>query len=127
MEIFGSAQKIVNRREALYAKNRLVQSYSTNFFLEPPYYESINLQEFEAYAIERLKTLRACENAAFKIPRGSPEYAEAIIKDIHKDLRDRYIKPLNITSDDVLLENKRRDVLSHFILRMVFCRNEVKF
>ncbi|GAV02409.1 hypothetical protein RvY_12979 [Ramazzottius varieornatus] len=122
MEVFGSAQKMV-KREAL-TTNKHAPTFTTNFFLEPPYYESINLQEFEAYAIERLKVLRAFENVAFKSPRGSPEYAEAIIKDINKDLRYRYIRPLTITSEDVLLENKRRDVLSHFILRMVFCRNE---
>ncbi|OQV20214.1 DNA primase large subunit [Hypsibius exemplaris] len=125
MEVFGSAQK-PTRRQAIYAgkKEETEDIFTVNFFLDPPYFEDITLQDFETYALERLKVLRIFENAAFKTTRGSPEYHDLILKELPKEMRYRYVRPLNGTAEDVILENRRLDVLSHFILRMVFSRNE---
>jgi hypothetical protein len=126
MEAFGSAQK-GSRRQAVFATSTHNDTpFSTNYFLEPPYFESITLQEFEASAMERLKVLRIFENAGFKTTKGSQEYNEFILKELTKDLRYRYVRPSAGTSEDHLADCKRRDVLSHFILRMVFSRSEVR-
>ena len=131
MEAFGSSAQKPSRRQPIYeaggGDGQHQAPFSVNFYQEPPYLAEITLQDFEAYAMDRLKVLRVFENAAFRLTKGSPEYHDMILKDLTKEQRYRYVRSTGgAVNDEATLENQRLDVLSHFILRMVFSRNEVR-
>ncbi|XP_062578501.1 DNA primase large subunit-like [Saccostrea cucullata] len=89
------------------------------FYKLPPT-ETISLQEFEEFAIERLKVLKAIENAGIRYMRGSDEYNALVEKEIKKTKLHR------ITRTDFSVDDNeyRMDHISHFILRLAYCRSE---
>ncbi|XP_055327475.1 DNA primase large subunit-like [Paramacrobiotus metropolitanus] len=122
MEQIGSAKKAIRNKHPVYDEE--VLPYDTNFFMEPPYEAITTLQDFEEYAQERLKVLRAVENVGVKCRKFSQQYYEQINNDLTKELRNRYIRMTNKDSVEIVLQERQRDALSHFILQMVFSRNE---
>ncbi|KAJ3064802.1 hypothetical protein HDU99_004367, partial [Rhizoclosmatium hyalinum] len=96
--------------------------FRLNFYTLLPSSE-VSLSEFEALALDRLKLLKAIENAGVR--NKSAEDTAAIVKAAGEKLL-----PLesnlgrSALGDDFLQAQRRRDHQSHFILRLAFCRTE---
>lgn len=85
-------------------------------FYDIPPLEEITLEEFEMWAIDRLKILIEIESGT---ARGK------LAREIESSIKPMLMKylPLNSSGNDMLNE-RRKDHYSHYILRLVFCRNE---
>ncbi|XP_010076329.1 PREDICTED: DNA primase large subunit-like, partial [Pterocles gutturalis] len=90
--------------------------HSLQFYLEPPT-ESISLVEFESFAIDRLRLLKVVENLGVSYVRGSDLYKTKL----EGELR-RLIPYKALAEDDY--EARRKDHISHFILRLAYCQSE---
>ncbi|KAG8524182.1 DNA primase large subunit [Galemys pyrenaicus] len=91
--------------------------HSLQFYLQPPS-ENISLTEFETLAIDRLKLLKAVENLGVSYLKTTDQYRTKLEAEIRKlkfsfreNLEDEY-------------EPRRRDHISHFILRLAYCQSE---
>ncbi|KAF2857031.1 DNA primase large subunit [Plenodomus tracheiphilus IPT5] len=89
-----------------------------NLYLLPPTAE-ITLEEFETWAIQRLKVLSELEACSFRnrSPEETAEYMKGIL--------DKYL-PLrsNSSRSHKSQEERRKDHYSHFILRLAFSSTE---
>ena len=94
------------RAEAPTSNSRLS---ALNLYSRPPT-EDVGLSEFEEFAFDRLRLLSAIENARAKGLKG-----DDLKKTIGK-ARDEYMP--------VTEEGLRKDYVSHFILRLAYCRSE---
>ncbi|XP_049546457.1 DNA primase large subunit [Anopheles darlingi] len=95
------------------------------FYLIPPIVD-LTIEDFEKLALERLKMLRLLEQVAAKNPKATPEaWREAVLAEVNHDGLRMYAKLFrgNI-NDDATKMARRRDYLSHFILRFAYCRSE---
>ncbi|KAM3124659.1 hypothetical protein CJJ07_001384 [Candidozyma auris] len=90
-------------------------------FYDLPPLEEITLEEFESWAIDRLKILIEIESC---LARSKP------LKDIETVVRPLLLKflPLNPSpssgSDAQIIAERKKDHYSHYTLRLVFCRTE---
>lgn len=91
--------------------------HSLQFYLQPPS-ENISLIEFENLAIDRVKLLKTVENLGVSYVKGTEQYQSKLEAEIRKvkfsyreNLEDEY-------------EPRRRDHISHFILRLAYCQSE---
>ncbi|XP_030800976.1 DNA primase large subunit [Camarhynchus parvulus] len=91
--------------------------HSLQFYLEPPT-ESISLVEFESFAIDRLRLLKVVENLGVSYVRSSDEYKTKLEFELRK-LKFPYRA---LAEDDY--EARRKDHISHFILRLAYCQSE---
>ncbi|XP_054051733.1 DNA primase large subunit isoform X2 [Rissa tridactyla] len=96
---------------------RELYPHSLQFYLEPPT-ESISLVEFESFAIDRLKLLKVVENLGVSHVRGSDTYKTKLESELRK-LKFPYKA---LAEDDY--EARRKDHISHFILRLAYCQSE---
>ncbi|XP_065842899.1 DNA primase large subunit-like [Oscarella lobularis] len=93
-----------------------------------PPIETIHLEEFEKLAIERLKLLKEVESAGIKHKRGSDPYEKAM----DQAMRKTNLLNLSFENEGRMEEKKmqemfsqrRADHISHFILRLAYCRSE---
>lgn len=119
--------------EFRHAKRMKIEELSLEYphplqlYLKPPSGD-ISLEEFESIAYDRLKVLRILEQATLMGNKlYSPEWKIAIIGYMKKDGLRNYINLIqstgaNIDSDsDVTI--RREDHISHFILRLCYCRS----
>ncbi|KAF3051606.1 hypothetical protein E8E11_001432 [Didymella keratinophila] len=89
-----------------------------NFYILPPTAE-ITLEEFEQWAIDRLKVLSELEACTFR-NKGPEETAEYM-----KSILDKYLPMRAGTSNGAnLQEERKKDHYSHFILRLAFSATE---
>ncbi|XP_068867482.1 DNA primase large subunit isoform X1 [Aphelocoma coerulescens] len=91
--------------------------HSLQFYLEPPT-ESISLVEFESFAVDRLKLLKVVENLGVSYVRGTDLYKTKLEVELRK-LKFPYRA---LAEDDY--EARRKDHISHFILRLAYCQSE---
>ena len=86
---------------------------------EPPLFD-VSIEEFETCALDRLRILAEIESSAAR-NRSWDELKDVTSKQCRKYL------PLNYTSDKrtEFDAERRRDHLSHFVLRLAFCRSYV--
>lgn len=89
-------------------------------FYDLPPLEEITLEEFETWAIDRLKILIEIESCVAR---------SKSIKDIEQTIKPLFLKylPLNPSSTNneaMTYQERRKDHYSHYILRLVFCRTE---
>ncbi|CAM4641855.1 DNA primase large subunit isoform X1 [Lepidochelys kempii] len=91
--------------------------HSLQFYLQPPT-ENISLAEFENFAIDRLKLLKVVENLGVSYVKGSDEYKSRLEREIRK-LKFPYKA---LVEDDY--DARRKDHISHFILRLAYCQSE---
>ncbi|XP_006638928.2 DNA primase large subunit isoform X1 [Lepisosteus oculatus] len=95
------------------------------FYSQPPL-ENIPLSEFETFAIERLKLLKTVENLGVSYVKTSDLYIKKLDSEI-KTLNFPYRsemeekKPQTGPSE---YEKRRKDHISHFILRLAYCQTE---
>lgn len=89
--------------------------------------QDITLQTFEEYAIERVNLLRIFEQATSKNLRVlSEEWKEEIKEEVKQAGMKSYFRLIDghsstMSTED--LEARRRDYISHFILRLAYCRS----
>lgn len=95
------------------------------FYILPPLID-LSLKEFEDLAIERLKLFRILEQVGVKTNKiMSEEWKTTVIAELHvAGLKHfaRLLKGNQNTESD--MNARRRDYLSHFILRFAYCRSE---
>uniref|UniRef100_A0A673V633 DNA primase large subunit n=1 Tax=Suricata suricatta TaxID=37032 RepID=A0A673V633_SURSU len=91
--------------------------HSLQFYLEPPS-ENISLIEFESLAIDRVKLLKTVENLGVSHVKGSEQYQSKLEAEIRK-LKFSFRE--NMENE---YERRRRDHISHFILRLAYCQSE---
>eukprot|EP00055_Hartaetosiga_balthica_P003825 m.9104 g.9104 ORF g.9104 m.9104 type:complete len:511 (+) comp3364_c0_seq1:14-1546(+) len=123
--------QVVSRRRAVTHKSRKWTAvdkkkrddskYTTSlsFYSQPPT-EDISLEEFEDLAVARLHVLRTCETARVRYPRGGDEFDKMIKKAAKEHLQWN----AGEIHEDVLYDMRRRDYLSHCILRLAYCRTD---
>ncbi|XP_042215191.1 DNA primase large subunit-like [Homarus americanus] len=118
---FGSRRVRKNRRiEIETSYPNALQLYTT-----PPS-GNISLQEFDEMAIERLKVLRTVErlNLSGQI-KNSEDWMNKLYEDFSK--HKYFIHSAEKISDnkrDEVEAARRRDHVSHFVLRLAYCRSE---
>lgn len=97
--------------------------YPSNVILyQIPPTEDISLQLFEELAIERLNVLRILEQAASKSLRiMSDEWRDSILAELNQAGLKYYVRLIQGQHD---LVARRRDYISHFILRLAYCRTQ---
>ncbi|XP_077164053.1 DNA primase large subunit isoform X2 [Paroedura picta] len=91
--------------------------HSLQFYLQPPT-ENISLVEFESFAVDRLKLLKLVENLGVSYVKNSPEYKQKL----EAELRRLKFPYRALVEDDY--EARRKDHISHFILRLAYCQSE---
>ncbi|KAG8124149.1 hypothetical protein E2320_019462 [Naja naja] len=90
---------------------------SVQFYLQPPT-ENISLMEFESFACDRLKLLKAVENLGVSYVKGDASYQDKL----ESELRHLKFPYRALTEDDY--DARRKDHISHFILRLAYCQSE---
>ncbi|XP_061203839.1 DNA primase large subunit isoform X5 [Neopsephotus bourkii] len=115
MEFSSSRARL--RQARLAGDRRELYPHSLQFYLEPPT-ESISLVEFESFAIDRLKLLKVVENLGVSYVRGNEVYKTKLQAELRK-LKFPYKA---LAEDDY--EARRKDHISHFILRLAYCQSE---
>ncbi|XP_044174076.1 DNA primase large subunit-like [Acropora millepora] len=96
--------------------------HSLRMYKEPPT-GNITLEEFEEFAIDRLKVLREIETLGIRHKRGSDDYVRAMKESLKKFLPRSYKLSFEGHVEEILSERKK-DHISHFILRLAYCRSE---
>lgn len=95
------------------------------FYILPPM-SDVSLKDFEDMAIERLKLLRILEQASVKFPKIlSEEWKEHVVNELNIAGLKHFVRLLRgngNTEQDI--SARRRDYVSHFILRFAYCRSE---
>ncbi|XP_041865896.1 DNA primase large subunit isoform X3 [Melanotaenia boesemani] len=103
-----------------------VYTQSLQFYGQPPL-ENISLSEFETFAVERLKLLKTVENVGVSYVKQSEQYS----KKLENELKNLNFPYRSDTQDDRKsqsgpseTEKRRKDYISHFILRLAYCQTE---
>ncbi|XP_068681168.1 DNA primase large subunit-like [Montipora foliosa] len=124
MQFSGSRLRKEARRSQLEGtQNTGKYGHGLQMYKVPPT-DNITLEEFEEFAIHRLKVLREIETFGIRYKRGLEDYQKAMKESLKKFL------PLSqrVTVEEELkerrLNEKRKDHISHFILRLAYCRSE---
>ncbi|KAK6503498.1 hypothetical protein TWF481_008515 [Arthrobotrys musiformis] len=109
-------------------KDTLPYPHRLNFYTVPPK-DEVSLEEFEQWAIDRLRVLGEIETCLFR--NSTPQETDATLR----KLLDKYL-PLNSNLSipesersnprrfQGLTNERKRDHYSHFILRLAFARTE---
>ncbi|GEQ72204.1 hypothetical protein JCM33374_g5891 [Metschnikowia sp. JCM 33374] len=107
---------------ALYKDASKAAYQSRISFYDAPPLEEITLEEFESWAIDRLKILIEIESCLARSK--SFKEIEAIIKPLL--LKFLPLSPSGASSsmDTNIIAERRKDYYSHYTLRLVFCRTE---
>ncbi|KAM4729447.1 DNA primase large subunit isoform 1-T2 [Anableps anableps] len=107
--LFGGRKKVDhNPKTDLYAQ-------PLQFYGQPPL-ENISLSEFESFAVDRLKLLKTVENLGVSYVKHFEQYSKKL---------EAEIKALNFSYRAVDgPEKRRKDHISHFILRLAYCQTE---
>ncbi|KAF6779786.1 hypothetical protein AHF37_00760 [Paragonimus kellicotti] len=93
------------------------------FYRNPPS-ETIELNELEQYAVDRMRILKCVEAVRQDFKVGSNEYNERLTSELTK------LGPFgkSLTTPTIFSKNAtediRRDIISHFILQVAYCRGE---
>ncbi|CAG7818122.1 unnamed protein product [Allacma fusca] len=104
------------------------QEFSTsdfNFFLQPPDC-SVSLQQFEEFAVSRLKLLRILERISLTTTaKDTKDWKEKIDQEISQaGLTEFQYLVKTCTDHDMYRQSQNFDHISHYILRLAFCRTE---
>jgi DNA primase large subunit len=116
------------KQQASISTGRLEQYSSTlNMYNQPPQ-DEVSLYEFETYALDRLTVLRAVEAAKIrcKTDEESNKYIDPILnKHLNLKSNSRMNNTnTNTNSNEQLFIQRRKDHISHFILRLAFCKHD---
>lgn len=125
---FGGTPKVPGLRRK---RIRLMDGLSDDLYphclmmyKKPPMCD-ISLQEFESYAYDRVKILHYLDSLGISYVKHSREY----VQKLNEFLRKNYLG-FTLTTDpskdatERELEWRRKDHISHFILRLAYCRSD---
>ncbi|NWX97754.1 PRI2 primase, partial [Nothoprocta ornata] len=104
-------------RRAQAGERRELYPHSLQFYLEPPT-ENISLAEFESLAVDRLRLLKVVENLGVSHVRNGDTYKAKLEQELRK-LKFPYRA---LAEGDY--DARRKDHISHFILRLAYCQSE---
>ena len=103
----------------------LLLAHNCAFYILPPLVDEVPVSEFEELAIERLKVLRLLEQASLTKRIYSDDWKEQILNDLKEQGLKHYIKLMKGNDNkEADMIARRRDYISHFILRFAYCRSE---
>ncbi|XP_037321408.2 DNA primase large subunit [Pungitius pungitius] len=118
-------QFLSRRKKFLINPQTELYGHPVQFYGEPPL-ENISLAEFEAFAVDRLKLLKTVENVGVSYLKGSSQYSDKLRAEskmlnfpYRPDADDK--KALAGPSE---YDKRRKDHISHFILRLAYCQTE---
>lgn len=119
------------RRKHLKVESSSLQDlykHDLQLYIKPPNYE-ITLTEFEDLALDRLQVLRVLEQATHKGHKlFSQEWKDCVRADIKKENLNKFYRLIRSTGIsnpiDADLQARRADHISHFILRLAYCRSD---
>ncbi|KAI8482403.1 DNA primase large subunit [Branchiostoma belcheri] len=125
MQFSGKRTKKSRRTVTLTGgRNESRYQHNLQFYTVPPN-ETVSLEEFETFAIDRLKVLKAVESAGIKYMKTSEQYTQKLEQEIKK------LMPIAVRRTDVEgsmqdkdYDDRRKDHISHFILRLAYCKSE---
>uniref|UniRef100_A0A0R3RR54 DNA primase large subunit n=1 Tax=Elaeophora elaphi TaxID=1147741 RepID=A0A0R3RR54_9BILA len=122
MQFEGSPRSISkflaqNLRRPIQRGPRKMEDLNLQMYLESPT-EDITLLEFQELALNRLRVLKVVEQVKDRFPRGT----EAINDELSKQLMKLMPIACGCCPFEELESARRRDVISHFILRLAFCQ-----
>ncbi|KAI7805185.1 putative DNA primase large subunit [Triplophysa rosa] len=113
------------RKKVIGSSQNDLYDHCLQFYAQPPL-ENISLTEFETFAVERLKLLKTVENLGVSYLKNSEQY----IKKLEKEFANLNI-PYRTEVEDRKVqvgpseyEKRRKDHISHFILRLAYCQTE---
>uniref|UniRef100_A0A0N5AEK5 DNA primase large subunit n=1 Tax=Syphacia muris TaxID=451379 RepID=A0A0N5AEK5_9BILA len=91
--------------------------FNISMYSNPPNGE-VSLMDFRELAIRRLKVLKVVENARERFLKNSDSYIDALYKGLSK------LMPIacGLCTPDSIADERRWDCISHWILRLAFCR-----
>lgn len=117
MQFSGRRKKLNTVQDELYG-------LSLQFYGQPPT-ENISLTEFETFAVERLKLLKTIENVGISYVKQSEQYSKKLENEL-KNLNFPYRVEVEgkVHSGPSEYEKRRKDHISHFILRLAYCQTE---
>uniref|UniRef100_A0A8C7KR27 DNA primase large subunit n=1 Tax=Oncorhynchus kisutch TaxID=8019 RepID=A0A8C7KR27_ONCKI len=108
-----------SRRKKLIGNSQTEQLYGhcLQFYGQPPI-ENISLSEFETFAVDRLKLLKTVENLGVSYVKTSELYTKKLDA-------EEFLPGLNVRNCETdEYEKRRKDHISHFILRLAYCQTE---
>lgn len=113
----------VDSLETLYPHNIMMYNL-------PPT-EDIRIEEFELLALERLNLLRIFEQATSRnLKLGSEEFKDFVNTEMTREGLKSFLKlcagsaTKNEAKRESELQARRKDYISHFILRLAYCRSK---
>ncbi|CAG09433.1 unnamed protein product, partial [Tetraodon nigroviridis] len=114
------------RRKVNLSSQSELYGHAVQFYAQPPL-ENISLNEFETFAVERLKLLKTVETLGVSYVKLSEQYQKKLETE-SKNLNF----PYRSETDDKKIpsgglsesEKRRKDHISHFILRLAYCQTE---
>lgn len=123
-----TTRKIRNPKTAHIESEDLEVLYPHNVLMyNLPPTQDITLQTFEEYAIERVNLLRILEQATSKNLRVlSDDWKNEIKEEMKQAGMKSYLRLIDghsSTNAEIDLQARRRDYISHFILRLAYCRS----
>lgn len=83
--------------------------------------DEVSLEEFEKFAVDRLRLLKMVETAKIKHPQRGDLFEAAMKKATSENMS---MKLSNIGTRVELYDERRMDHVSHFILRLAYCKSE---
>jgi len=90
--------------------------------------DDVHIEEFEELALERLRLLRVLDRASTRNLRLlSDEWKEYVSAELTREGLRSYLRLCSAgggTKHEADIQTRRRDYLSHFILRLAYCRSE---
>ncbi|RDD46235.1 DNA primase large subunit [Trichoplax sp. H2] len=110
-----------DRRNHRLHKTKIRATHTLQFYSKPPI-DNISLEDFERFAIDRLKVLKGIENALLRYQKNSPEYEREMTK-LYKAFLPNVARQ-ELDNADAINQEIRKDHISHFILRLAYCRSE---
>lgn len=128
MQFVGRADKAKSRRSRRvllnYYQADTYYPHSLSMYKDPPSYD-VTLQEFEAYAFERVKVLYYLDSLSSSYNKNSQQYSEKLTEFLKKNYAG-FLLTTSVDRDpnEAEIEWRKRDHISHFILRLAYCRSE---
>ncbi|KAJ8360000.1 hypothetical protein SKAU_G00165250 [Synaphobranchus kaupii] len=124
----GPGEKVVeatmefSRRRKVIGHSKSEYGHPLQLYVVPPT-ENIPLSEFETFAVERLKLLKTVENLGVSYVKGSEDYNRKLSAEI-SSLSFPYRTEAADDQKPAEYEKRRKDHVSHFILRLAYCQTE---
>ncbi|KAJ8386337.1 hypothetical protein AAFF_G00174340 [Aldrovandia affinis] len=109
-----------SRRKKVISSSLTEYGHSLQLYSQPPI-ENISLSEFETFAVERLKLLKTVDNLGVSYVKGSEDYKRKLSTEI-SNLNFPFRSEAGMVATE--LEKRRKDHISHFILRLAYCQTE---